>query len=133
MMSKQVVLMMLLPFLLSVCVQAREIHVAKTGSDNNPVDAQQPFLTINKAAQVAQPGDIVTVHAGVYREWVIPARGGTSDKSRIIYRAAPDGAVAIKGSNQITGWTSQGNGIWEVEVPNSLFGGFNPSAGFFSM
>ena len=39
----------------------------------------RPFRTINQAAAVAQPGDTVVVHAGEYREWVRPRRGGLSD------------------------------------------------------
>src|ERR1043166_9071168 len=53
---------------------AREVFVAKRGSDAGVGDAARPFLTIQRAAQVAQPGDIVTVRAGVYRERVDPAR-----------------------------------------------------------
>ena len=57
-------------------IWASEIHVTKTGSDAASGGATQPYLTINKAASVAQPGDTVIVHAGTYREWVRPARGG---------------------------------------------------------
>ena len=55
---------------------AREIHVATTGSDSAAGNKASPYLTINKAASMAQPGDTVTVHAGTYREWVKPQRGG---------------------------------------------------------
>ena len=61
-------------------MSAREIHVAKTGSDASSGNQPGPYLTIGKAAEVAQPGDTVTIHAGTYREWVKPARGGTSEQ-----------------------------------------------------
>ena len=67
-------------------VWAREIHVAKTGDDAGAGDRARPYLTISKAAAVAQPGDTVTVHAGTYREWVKPARGGTSETARMSLR-----------------------------------------------
>ena len=35
-----------------------------------------------------KPGDIITVHEGIYREQIIPIRGGESDTKRIIYQAA---------------------------------------------
>jgi hypothetical protein len=70
----------------------------------------------------------VTVHAGEYREWVRPRRGGLSDARRITYRAAPGEHVVVKGSERVTGWTHVGGGVWEVAVPNALFGGFNPFA-----
>jgi len=109
-------------------VSAREIHVAKTGSDSASGSQDNPLLTINKAASVAQPGDIVTVHAGTYREWVKPLRGGTSENERITYCAATGEKVFIKGSERITSWKHQDGGVWKVELPNSFFGDYNPYA-----
>src|SRR5512135_1278008 len=62
---------------------AREIHVAKAGNDSHTGSPESPFRSIGKAAADAQPGDTVTVHAGTYREWVKPARGGRDENSRI--------------------------------------------------
>ncbi|NQT83469.1 DUF1565 domain-containing protein [bacterium] len=45
-------------------------------SDANPGTSDRPFATINRAAQVLQPGERVVVAAGVYREWARPERGG---------------------------------------------------------
>jgi hypothetical protein len=109
-------------------VSAREIHVSKTGSDSGSGSSNSPYLTINKAASVAQPGDTVTVHAGTYREWVKPIRGGTGESKRITYRAAPGEKVIIKGSERITSWTRQAGGVYKVELPNSFFGQYNPYA-----
>jgi alpha-N-arabinofuranosidase len=44
---------------------ATEYHVSKTGSDADPGTEQMPLLTISAAARMAQPGDVVTVHAVV--------------------------------------------------------------------
>ena len=109
-------------------VSAREIHVAKTGSDSASGSQAGPFLTINKAASIAQPGDIVTVHAGTYREWVKPPRGGTGESNRITYCAATGEKVLIKGSKRITSWKHQNVGVWMVQLPNSFFGDYNPYA-----
>ena len=46
--------------------------------DNGPGTKARPFRTINKAAQLLQPGERVVIASGVYRECVRPARGGTS-------------------------------------------------------
>ena len=51
---------------------AREYHVAKNGCDRNNGTKENPFLTISRAAKVADEGDTVIVHEGVYREWVKP-------------------------------------------------------------
>src|SRR5580692_10706770 len=84
--------------------EARDIFVAKNGSDSNTGDAAHPFLTIQRAANDASPGDTVTVHGGIYRERVDPPRGGPSDALRIIYRAAPGEDVRIIGSERVPHW-----------------------------
>jgi hypothetical protein len=46
-----------------------------TGSDASPGTQAAPLRTIQRAADLAQPGDTVTVHAGVYRERANPTPG----------------------------------------------------------
>ncbi|MCZ7436756.1 right-handed parallel beta-helix repeat-containing protein [Micromonospora sp. WMMC241] len=107
---------------------ASVFHVATTGSDRADGGAERPFRTINRAAGVAQPGDTVVVHAGEYREWVKPRRGGLSDSRRITYEPAPGEHVVIKGSERVTGWEPLGGTVWRAVVDNALFGSFNPFA-----
>lgn len=107
---------------------AREIHVAKTGNDAHPGSRENPYLTISKAAAVAEPGDTITIHAGTYREWVQPRRGGRDENHRIVYRAAAGEEVLVKGSERIDSWVPQGQGIWKAELPNGFFGEYNPYA-----
>lgn len=104
------------------------IHVATTGSDTADGSESRPFRTIDHAAQVALPGDTVRVHAGVYREWVVPRRGGISDARRIVYEAAPGEHVVIKGSERVTGWEPVAGTVWRAAIPRAVFGGFNPFA-----
>ena len=85
-------------------LQARESHVMPTGADHQPGTVEKPLRTINAAAQLALPGDTVTVHAGVYREWVNPLNGGESDSRRILYRAAEGEKVELKGSEVVNNW-----------------------------
>lgn len=103
-----------------------EFHVALTGNDANPGTRDAPLRTIQRAADLAQPGDVVTVHEGVYRERVSPPRGGLSDARRIVYQAAPGERVEIKGSERIQGWVKVAGDAWKATVPNTLFGDFNP-------
>jgi alpha-N-arabinofuranosidase len=111
---------------LATALQATEFHVARTGKDSNAGTQSAPFLTIQYAANLAQPGDVITVHEGTYRERINPPRGGESDTKRIIYQAATGKKVEIKGSEIITGWVRVTNDTWQATVPNTLFGTFNP-------
>jgi alpha-N-arabinofuranosidase len=107
---------------------AAEIHVAVGGKDADPGTRTAPLRTIQRAADIAQPGDIIIVHAGVYRERVSPPHGGESDAKRITYQAAPGEKVEIKGSEPVKDWVKVRDGVWKAVLPNSLFGGFNPYA-----
>ncbi|MBL4700711.1 MAG: right-handed parallel beta-helix repeat-containing protein [Phycisphaeraceae bacterium] len=98
---------------------ATQIHVAQQNvkaSDEGAGTEAMPYRTINKAAQIALPGDEVIVHRGVYRERVMPARTGLKGKP-ITYTAIDPGKVIVKGSE-----------IWQPNWkpvkgrPNVLFG-----------
>ncbi len=74
-------------------------------ADSNPGNKERPFLTINKAAQILQPGERVVIMTGVYRERVDPARGGSSPDMMISYEAAPGANVVVRGSRLVkSGW-----------------------------
>jgi hypothetical protein len=109
-----------------------ELHVAKSGSDTAVGTVENPLLSIGAAAALAQPGDTVVVHEGVYREWVNPPRGGTAD-APITYQAALDAdgnfePVTISGAEVIADWRPHPGaaGVWAATVPNTLFGDHNP-------
>lgn len=103
-----------------------EYHVSVNGNDDNDGSTGSPLKTIMAAADKAMPGDVITVHAGIYREQVTPPRGGNSDEERIIYQAAKGEKVIIKGSEVVKGWQQQDQDTWMVKLPNSFFGKFNP-------
>lgn len=107
-------------------LEAREYHVSLSGDDGNNGRLDQPLRTISAAAARTQPGDVVTVHVGTYREWVTPPRGGTSDDQRITYQAAPGETVVIKGSEVVAGWEKVEHDTWKVRIDNGFFGDFNP-------
>jgi hypothetical protein len=110
--------------------------------DNGPGDKARPFRTINKAAQVLQPGERVVIAAGTYRECVRPARGGTGPTQMISYEAAPGAKVTVKGSEVLKdGWQQEtvsesfraaaGTGItvWRHDLASAMFpDAYNPFA-----
>jgi hypothetical protein len=111
-----------------------------TASDQNPGTKESPFLTINKAAQVLQPGERVVIMEGVYREKVMPLRGGTGPDKIISYEAAPGAKVIVKGSRLAkSGWEpsigfrisrADSNGgqlkIYQLNLEQFEFKGYNP-------
>jgi len=109
---------------------------AAGASDENPGTKSKPFRTIGKAAAVLRPGERVVVAAGVYRERVAPARGGTGPDAMIGYHA--DGAVTIKGSQVLAEPWSRSqrkppasggtDDIWAALLPEKYFdeAGENP-------
>lgn len=101
-------------------------HISKAGSDNNDGSIEKPFLTIQRAANVAAGNDKVIVHEGIYREWVKPQYGGIHDGCRVIYEAAEGEKVIIKGSEIIKNWKCVDGSVWKAVIPNTLFGTYNP-------
>jgi|GEM_PF-904433 len=118
--------LLLFTLAVTVSLQAAEYHFSLAGHDQDNGSKAKPFKTMSKAAFLAQPGDTITVYEGVYREWVNPPRGGTSDALRIVYQAAPGEKVAIKGSERVKGWTQVEDDTWILRLPNTFFGDFNP-------
>lgn len=106
----------------------REYHVSKGGSDFGTGLKDSPFQTISKAASIAVAGDTIIVHEGTYREWVSPANSGMNHTKRIVYMAAPGEKVIIKGSEEVSNWIKNADGVWKTVVPNTIFGEFNPFA-----
>ena len=100
-------------------------HVSKTGNDSNRGTEEFPFLTISKAASLADEGDTVIVHEGVYRESVSPSHGARNEAGRITYMAAEGERAVIKGSEILENW-EETDRLWKAEVSNTLFGNFNP-------
>jgi hypothetical protein len=119
---------------------------AANADDNGPGSRERPFRTVNKAAQVLQPGERVVIAEGVYREWVNPARGGSGADKMISYEAAPGAKVVIKGSALLDkGWKPSDRGAgrggagrggpaaspataWQIDISGFLRGPYNPFA-----
>ena len=62
-------------------VEAAEYHVSLKGDPAGDGSYAKPFKMISGAALVAQPGDVITVHAGVYLERIDPPCGGDPKRS----------------------------------------------------
>lgn len=81
-------------------------HVARgapNGSDANAGTAEEPWATISHAAEVLEAGDRVIVHAGTYREHVLPKHSGR-EGAPIVYEVAAGEEVVVTGADVLTDW-----------------------------
>jgi len=71
----------------------RVLHVSPAGNDAAPgTDPSSPLRTIQRAANLSQPGDLVLIRPGVYRESVAVPRSGTSAQP-IVFRGTDLGVI----------------------------------------
>ena len=87
-----------------VTASAADIHVATSGSDDNPGTEASPLLTIHKAVEIVQPGDRILIHEGTYyiTERIKIPQLNTNPDLRCEMRAWPEeavGKVIIDGTN----------------------------------
>ena len=82
---------------LVVAQQCAEADDANAGTE------QAPLRTIAAAVARAQAGDTVFVHRGIYREQIVPTRGGEEGRP-LVFRAAAGEPVVVRGSDEITAW-----------------------------
>jgi len=87
-------------------------YVSSDGNDNNPGSMDQPWRTIQKAADTLTAGETVHIRQGVYREQVIPNNSGNSVDGYITYAAYPGETVTIEGDGIPLGtW----DGLFHIE------------------
>ncbi len=77
---------------------AAERWVAPDGDDGNAGTRESPWRTIQHAAEVAEPGDVVNIREGVYAEQVRILVSGTAE-APIVFRAAPGEHPVIDGAD----------------------------------
>jgi len=111
--------------LASHLTSASEFHVSVQGNDRNDGSCGEPIQNDFAAARIAQPGDVITVHEGTYRERVTPPRRRVGCHTNR-YQAANGQKVEIKGSEVIKKWVKVQNDVWKVTLPNSFFRRFHP-------
>lgn len=101
---------------------AREYFVSPDGSDAAQGTMEHPFATIQKASSVLRPGDVCLIREGIYREVLRPAVSGEPGNV-ITYSAYKDEQVIISGSELVSDWNNEGNGIYSASMPWTLSDG----------
>jgi hypothetical protein len=88
---------------------AATYYISPAGSDSNSGSSNAPFKTIQKAANIVNPGDTVIVEDGTYTDTdgdgfiVNLNRGGTSS-SWVTFKAANKWGAKLDGQNNTTGY-----------------------------
>ena len=103
-----------------------EFHVAQTAnaSDENDGSATHPFRTLAKASEMAQAGDTVIVHEGVYRETLEPKNNGTA-KTPIVFKAAEGERVVLSANDELNNIVTYEDDIITAPVTKDLGKGKN--------
>ena len=96
--------------------------VSTGGNDANAGSTAAPFRTIQRAAAVAQPGDLVLIRAGVYRETVAPAHSGTQ-AAPITFAAYNGENVVVSGADPVSGWSDFSGPVYWAGAPWTLGAG----------
>lgn len=93
----------------------RTLYVAPNGDDGNTgTDPGHPLRTVQEAADRSQPGDLVSIAPGVYRESVSVPTSGTAAQP-IVFRGGGAGAILDGADAAIdagVAWTAAGNGVY---------------------
>ena len=94
---------------------ADEYFVSPTGSDDNRGTQKQPFKTVQKCADVVQPGETCWLRAGIYREEVRPVVSGT-EEAPIIFAAYKNEQVTISGTELVDDWQMFRDSIFQANI-----------------
>ncbi|MDX2006838.1 MAG: right-handed parallel beta-helix repeat-containing protein [Meiothermus sp.] len=79
--------------------------------DTNPGTQERPWRSIRHAITVAQPGDVVVIRAGTYRERLELSRGGIPGRP-LTLAAFPGDAVTVSGADVVSDWRAEGSLWW---------------------
>ena len=95
-------LVLMLGFSFCAAAEGKTWHVS--GETLAGIEQQEQLRTIGRAAALAEPGDTVIIHGGIYREAVVIEKSGRPDNP-ITFQTAAGAGVIMTGADRITEWT----------------------------
>jgi hypothetical protein len=106
---------------LSFCTAANGKTWHVSGETLAGIEQQAQVRTISEAASLAEPGDTIIIHSGIYREAVVIEKSGNPDNP-IAFQAAPGAAVVMTGADRISEWAEAGGDerIYSTPWPHSF-------------
>jgi len=99
----------------------QEYYVSATNGNDSTGDGtlNNPWKTIQMAADVLQAGDTCVIREGTYRETIIPANSGETGKP-IKFQGYAGETATISGTVPITNWQQHSGNIYKVNIPSHL-------------
>ncbi|PGR32129.1 sugar isomerase [Bacillus cereus] len=96
-------------------ISVTNYYVSPTGNDLNPGTLDQPFATIQKAANVAKEGSTIYIRGGVYNQKVHVTHSGSSGAT-ITFQNYQDEKVILDGSKV----KLEDDGLFTIEDKNYI-------------
>jgi parallel beta-helix repeat protein len=95
-------------------------YVATNGNDTADGSAGSPFATLGRAQLAMQQSSIkmTQIYAGTY--YLTSPLTLTALDQGETWQAMPGAAVILSGGQRLTGWVSEGNGIYSTTAPGSV-------------
>jgi hypothetical protein len=125
---------LLLAALSTGSLHAMDYFISPAGNDAwsgrlaAPAGGDGPWRTLAKAAEVAGPGDVVALRAGLWRETLRPARSGSAG-APLVFRAYAGEQPVLTGADAVEGWRRESGGLWsapldwDLDDRNQVFAG----------
>ncbi len=115
--------MLLLLSVTTSYVTAADYFVAVDGRDSNSgTSIKDTLRTVDRAAELMQPGDTCWIRKGVYRETIKLTRSGQK-YNPITFARYNEERVIIGGSNPVNGpWVKDPSGIWKTKFTYTTSG-----------
>ncbi len=100
-------------------IKKQEIYyVSPDGNDNNKGSFDEPFKTIQKAADIMEVGNICYIRKGIYRECITLKKNGDK-KQPITFCNYKDEVVIITENRVVNNWQHYQGNIYRTYCPDS--------------
>ena len=95
-------------------------------ADDGPGSEERPWKSISRAAEKVLPGDVVTIHSGIYRERILVKTSGTA-QAPIRFTAAVGEQVVVTGADRLADWrkVDAQRPVYAADWPHRFIG-WNP-------
>ena len=95
----------------SVCT----IVVSSDGNDTNEGSLEYPYQTIQKAAEVSQPGDVICVREGTYHEFNVTFSNSGTAEDPITLMNYPNENLILDGGELLDDWHIYNGDVFYTE------------------